>query len=55
MLSRFFKLSLFADDVNYHIKALSHNDYKLLQNDLNSLYDYGQRWGLKFSFEKCTI
>ena len=49
------KLSLFADDVTCHRKALSYNDYKLLQNDLNSLYDYGQRWGLKFSFEKCTI
>ena len=35
--------------------VLSHNDCQLLQNDINNLYDYGIRWGLKFSFDKCTM
>ena len=36
-------------------KVLSHNDCQLLHNDINNLYDYGIRWGLKCSFEKCTM
>ena len=38
------KLGLFADDATCHKKVLSHNDYQLLQNDLNNLHDYGPRW-----------
>ena len=49
------KLGLFADDSKFHRKVLSHNDCQLLQNDINNLYDYGIRWGLKFSFVKCTM
>ena len=49
------KLSLFADDAKCYRKFLSHNDCQLLQNDINNLYDYGIRWRLKFSFEKCTM
>ena len=36
-------------------KVLSHNDFKLLQNDMNNLHDYGIRLRLKFSFEKCAM
>ena len=49
------KLSLFADDAKCYRKVLSHNDCRLLQKDINNLYDYGIRRGLKFSFEKCTM
>ena len=49
------KLCLFADDPKCYEKVLSHKDCHLLQNDLNNLYDYGIRWGLKFRFEKCTM
>ena len=40
-------VSFFADDANdatCHKKVSSYYDCQLLQNDLNSLYDYGQRW-----------
>ena len=33
------------------MSLLSHNDSQLLQNDLNNVYEYGQRLCLKFSFE----
>ena len=48
-------LSLFADDAKCYRKVSSHNDCQSLQNDINNLYDYRIRWGLKFSFEKCTM
>ena len=48
-------LNLFADDAKCYGKVLGHNDCQSLQNDINNLYDYGMRWGLKISFEKCIM
>ena len=54
MIASSSKLSLFADDAKCYRNVVSHNDCQLIQNDINNLYDYGIRWGLKCSFEKCT-
>ena len=48
-------VALFADDCKV-FKVINHErDCVLLQNDLNKLYDWSEKWEMKFNASKCKI
>jgi hypothetical protein len=46
---------LFADDCLLYRAISSREEAEILQRDLNSLYDWGQRWGMFFNVKKCNV
>ena len=46
---------LFADDCLIYRSIHSMEDKVILQRDLDSLFEWGQIWGLKFNVSKCNI
>ena len=46
---------LFADDCLLYNKIQSSADELLLQNDLNTLVNWAETWGMKFNPSKCNI
>ena len=54
----FSMLKLFADDYILYIKnkAISSiNDSNKLQNDLNTIYQWSQKWQMNFNINKCVV
>ena len=52
---RYIKIKIYADDVTIYALADNPNDRKLIQNDLNNLIRWADRWQLKINFDKCHI
>ena len=46
---------LFADDCLLYRAIISREGAIILQRDLNSLYAWGQRWGMFFNVKKCNV
>ena len=46
---------LFADDCLLYRAISSREGAEILQRDLNSLYAWGQRWGMFFNVKKCNV
>jgi hypothetical protein len=49
------EIYLFADDTKVYRKIDTIDDCTILQNDLNTLYDWSTTWLLKFHPEKCKV
>ena len=49
------KLLLFADDTELIKMLLSKMSYSELQNDLNHLISWSEKWHLKFDTSKCKV
>ena len=48
------RIRLFADDCILYRKIRSIKDTIILQNDLNKLADWEQKWGMDFHPDKCS-
>ena len=48
-------IRLFADDLIIYRDISSENSHNLLQNDINVLFDWSQRWLMKFNSKKCNM
>ena len=46
-------VKIFADDTKIFRKVSQDNDNEILQNDLNSLFQWSQVWALNFNASKC--
>ena len=49
------KIRLFADDCLIYSPIKNTGDQHALQNDLESLSEWAERWGMKFNTQKCHI
>ena len=47
--------AIFADDTKIGRKMTTVNDSTILQNDINNMTKWGDKWGLKFNQSKCKI
>jgi hypothetical protein len=50
-----FNARLFADDCLLFQPIRNNRDRQILQNDLNSLEEWGNRWQMAFHPEKCVV
>jgi hypothetical protein len=48
-------LKRFADDTKVGSKVQTERDAAELQNTLNRLMDWAQRWGMEFNIKKCKV
>lgn len=48
-------IALFADDAKCFRTLKSDNDYTMLQNDIDNLYDWSLNWGLSYNLDKCVV
>ena len=48
-------MGLFADDTKVMSKILNENSSKNLQEDLNKLLDWSNKWSIKFNEDKCKV
>ena len=48
-------IALFADDAKCFRTVRCNNDYVMLQNDIDNLYDWSLNWGLSYNLDKCVI
>ncbi len=48
-------ISLFADDAMLQRRIKKEEDCKVLQKDLNTLYDWSRTWGMEFNAKKCHV
>jgi hypothetical protein len=48
------RIQLFADDFILYRKIRSNEDTIILQDDLNKLVDWEQKWGMDFYPDKCS-
>ena len=48
-------LKIFADDTKAFSEIKSTEDRDILQNDLNALVDWSEKWLLKFNSKKCKV
>jgi hypothetical protein len=49
------KVSKFADDTKLGGKALCADDCRKIQEDLNKLSDWSEKWQMSFNVEKCKV
>jgi hypothetical protein len=49
------KISKFADDTKLCHRALTVGDQLRLQNDLNKLVEWADKWQMNFNVDKCTV
>jgi ribonuclease P/MRP protein subunit RPP40 len=49
------KMGLFADDTKVLLKILNENSNKNLQEDLNRLLGWSNKWSIKFNEDKCKV
>ena len=49
------EIYLFADDTKFYRQVKDYNDAVAIQNDLNSLKAWSEKWLLKFHPDKCVI
>ena len=49
------EIHLFADDTEFYREIKDYNDAVAIQNDLNSLNTWSEKWLLKFHPDKCVI
>lgn len=48
-------IRLFADDLIIYREILNENSHILLQNDINNLFNWSQKWSMKFNSSKCNM
>ena len=46
---------MYADDMSLYAIINNENDYKAFQNDLNNLFLWCTKWGLKINYDKCKV
>ena len=46
---------LFADDLIVYREISSENSHTLLQNDIDKLFNWSQKWSMKFNSSKCNM
>ena len=49
------KISKFADDTKIGNKATSHLQRQQIQNDLDKLVEWSERWQMNFNIDKCKV
>ena len=49
------KISKFADDTKIGRPVKMLDDARMLQNDLNRLYEWSEKWQMQFNVNKCSI
>ena len=47
------EIRLFADDILLYRPIKTSNDHRILQNDLNPLTKWADRWLMEFNIPKC--
>ena len=47
--------SLFADDVKIMKRIEQRKDCMMLQDDLNKIFEWSQRWDMEFNTGKCKV
>ena len=52
---KFVKLKIYADDLSICTAINNFEDYLKLQNDLNELCKWAERWCLNISYDKCNV
>ena len=52
---RYSKIALFADDAKASRPIKNKQDADRLQEDINSMVRWSDKWGLKFNPDKCKI
>ena len=48
-------IRIFADDTKIYLPIQSYQDHKKLQNNINALLEWSDRWLLRFNSNKCKI
>jgi len=48
-------INLFADDTKLSGEASTVEQRECLQEDINSLHDWAQKWQMQFNADKCSI
>ena len=46
---------MYADDLLLYAVINNENDYKAFQGDLNNLFLWCTKWGLKINYDKCKV
>ena len=46
---------MYADDMSLNAVVNNENNYKALQDDLNNLFLWCTKWGLKINYDKCKF
>ena len=46
---------MYADDSSLYAVINNENDYKAFQDDLNNLFLWYSKWGLKINYDKCKV
>ena len=49
------QVRLFADDCLLYRKIRNQKDHHILQNDLNELEKWAEKWGMRFNAKKCYL
>ena len=49
------QLTIFADDTKLFRVIKSNSDIAILQDDLNTMIDWSDKWLLRFNKEKCKL
>jgi len=49
------QIRLFADDTILYREIWTQNDHKVVQNDIDKLYEWSKLWKLDFNISKCKI
>ena len=49
------RVKMFADDMKMYRDISDNNDSQLLQEDVNTLSQWSEKWLLKFSISKCKV
>ena len=52
---KFAKLKMYADDLSIYAADNNYKDYLKLQNDLNELCRWAERWCLNINYDKCKV
>ena len=48
-------ISKFADDIKIRRPVKNIDDSRMLQDDLNRLYEWSEKWQMQFNVNKCSI
>ena len=49
------KCKLYADDLVLYRTIENNNDQCILQEDINTIYEWSQQWGLSLNIKKCKV
>ena len=49
------KCKLFADNLVLYRTVENNNDQSILQEDINTIYEWSQQWGLSLNIKKCKV